>query len=124
MQDALFRWRELGHRPAMARVTAVLGATLLNAYRVGEAFTLLEQGSVEFADLATDPGLVMLDAQLARAHMLQEQHGQAIEVAERVLTAAEHGDLVAPLADVLDHEGHRAGVAWPCARGSRRDRHR
>ncbi len=62
LQDALLRWRELGDRPAMARATAVLGAILLNAYRVAEAFTLLEQGSVEFADLATDLGLVMLDA--------------------------------------------------------------
>ncbi len=105
LQDALLRWRELGDRPAIARATAVLGAILLNAYRMGQAVTLLEQGSAEFADMATDPGLVMLDAQLARAHMLQEHHERAIEVAERVLTAAEHADLVAPLAEVLITKG-------------------
>jgi class 3 adenylate cyclase len=105
MQDAVLRWRELGDRPAMARATAVLGAILLNAYRVGQALTLLEDGSAEFADLATDPGLVMLDGQLARAYMLQEHPSQAIAVAERVLTAAEHADLVAPLADVLITKG-------------------
>ncbi len=105
LQDAILRWRELGDRSAVVRATAVLGTILLNAYRMGQALTLLEQGSVEFADLATDPGLVMLDAQLARVHMLQEHHSKAIEVAERVLTAAEHADLVAPLADVLVTKG-------------------
>ena len=105
LQDALLRWRELGDRPAIARATAVLGAILLNAYRMGQAVTLLEPGSAEFADMATDPGLVMLDAQLAGPHMLQEHHERAIEVAERVLTAAEHADLVAPLAEVLITKG-------------------
>ncbi len=105
LQAALYRWRELGDRPAVARAIAELGAILLTAYRIGQALELLEPASAEFADLATDLGLVMLDGQLARAYMLEEHHSQAIAVAERVLAAAEHRDLLAPLADALITKG-------------------
>jgi class 3 adenylate cyclase/tetratricopeptide (TPR) repeat protein len=105
LQGALDRWRELGDRPAVLRATAGLGTILLNAYRVGQALKLLEPASAEFADLAADLGLVMLDGQLARAYMLQEHSSQAIAVAERVLAAAEHRDLLAPLADALITKG-------------------
>ena len=105
LQEALRRRRELADRSAAARVTALLGTCLLNAYRIGQALTLLEAGASEFADLASDPAVVMLDGQLARACMLQERHAQAIDVIERVLTAAEHSDLLEPLADALVTRG-------------------
>ena len=38
----------------------------------------------------------MIQGQLARVYFLAEDHRRAIEIADRVLEAAEHADLVPP----------------------------
>ena len=105
LRSAMDRRRELGDRPGVARLTAALGKALLFGYRIDQARALLEAASAEFADLMPDPGVVALNGQLARAYMLGEDHLRAVEVADRVLAAAEHGDLIEPLADTLITKG-------------------
>jgi hypothetical protein len=60
---------------------------------------------MEFADLAGDPGAIALDSQLARALMLGQQYQRGVEVADRALSPAERGDLVALVADTLVTRG-------------------
>jgi tetratricopeptide (TPR) repeat protein len=97
--------RALGDRPAIARAIAALGRTLLGAHRAPDALAVLEPAGAEFADLAADPSAIALGGQLARALMLTEQHRRAIEVADSVLEAAEHADLIAIVADTLLTKG-------------------
>jgi class 3 adenylate cyclase/tetratricopeptide (TPR) repeat protein len=97
--------RSLGDRPGIARATAELGRTLNSAYRTADAIALLEPAAAEFADLANDPGGIALGGQLARAHFLAGDYRRAIDVADGVLEAAEHTDLVAIVADTLVTKG-------------------
>jgi hypothetical protein len=61
---------------------------------------------IEFAEIATDPAGITLGGQLARAYFLAgSADSRAIEVADRVLEAAEHADLVAIIADTLVTRG-------------------
>ena len=97
--------RGLGDRSATARTIAELGGALIDGSRYDRALAILEPSAVEFADLAGDPGAVALDGQLARALMLGLQHQRAVEVADRVLAAAERGDFVGIVADTLITKG-------------------
>ncbi len=97
--------RALNDRPAIARATAALGRTLSTAYRTTDAIALLEPAVAEFSDLATDPAVIALGGQLARALFLADDNRRAIEVADRVLEAAEHADLAAIVADTLVTKG-------------------
>jgi class 3 adenylate cyclase/tetratricopeptide (TPR) repeat protein len=105
LRAAIEAQREVGDRPAIARATAAMGRALLGAHRAPDALAVLEPAGTEFADLATDPAAIVLGSQLARALMLTEQHRRAIEVADPVLEAAEHADLVAIVADTLVTKG-------------------
>jgi class 3 adenylate cyclase/tetratricopeptide (TPR) repeat protein len=97
--------RQTGDRVAMARTIAALAAALLSARQNERGFALLVPAAAEFADLSPDPGIVAIQAQLARAHMLREEHARSIEISEAVLEAAEHADLVPILADALVTKG-------------------
>jgi class 3 adenylate cyclase/tetratricopeptide (TPR) repeat protein len=97
--------RGLGDRSATARTIAELGGALIDGSRYAQALAILEPSALEFADLAGDPGAVALGSQLARALMVGLQHQRAVEVADRVLAAAERGDLVALVADTLVTRG-------------------
>jgi tetratricopeptide (TPR) repeat protein len=97
--------RTLGDRSAIARATAALGYALIDAHRTPDALAILEPASTEFADLAADPAVIAVGGQLARALMLTGHHRRAIEVADPVLEAAEHADLVAIVADTLVTKG-------------------
>jgi class 3 adenylate cyclase/tetratricopeptide (TPR) repeat protein len=105
LQRAIAARRELDDRPAIAGATAALGRALLGAGRSPEAIALLEPAANEFADLASDPAGIALGGQLARAYFLLDNNRRAIEVADRVLEAAEHADLAAIVADTLVTRG-------------------
>lgn len=77
--------------------------------RTEAALALLVPASAEYADLSPDPVVAALDGQLASAYVFNEEHRRAIEVAERVLDAAEHRDLVAILAATLVTKGFALG---------------
>jgi len=97
--------RALGDRPAIARATTALGRALIAPLRTSEAIALLEPATAEFADLAADPAGIAIAGQLARAYFLSDDHRRAIEVADRVLEAAERADLRAIVADTLVTRG-------------------
>ena len=110
LRAAMAARRSLGDRPGTAGATAALGRSLLMAYRTPDALALLEPAAVEFADLATEPAVIALGGQLARAHFLSDDSRRAIEVADRVLEAAEHADLAAIVADTLVTRGTSLGI--------------
>jgi class 3 adenylate cyclase/tetratricopeptide (TPR) repeat protein len=105
LRQAISAQRGLGDRPAIAGATAALGRSLLNAYRTPEALGLLEPAADEFADLAADPAGIALGGQLARAYFFDDRPRRAVEIADRVLEAAEHADLPAIVADTLVTRG-------------------
>jgi class 3 adenylate cyclase/tetratricopeptide (TPR) repeat protein len=105
LREAADRHRASGNSVAAARATASLGRALLTARRSGQALGILEQAAVEFADLADDAALVALHGQLARCYMFGGDRNRAIDMADRALAVAEHGDLVEPLADALVTKG-------------------
>jgi class 3 adenylate cyclase/tetratricopeptide (TPR) repeat protein len=109
LRRAIELHRRRDDRIAAARATAALAQALLRGQRVEAALGLLVPASGEFADLSPDPVVVALDGWLARAYGTNEEHRSAIEVAERVLDAAEHHDLGAILAATLVTKGRALG---------------
>jgi class 3 adenylate cyclase/predicted ATPase len=105
LRRAIAAQRDLGDRPATAAAIAALGRVLLTASHSAEAIALLAPAADEFADLATDPAGIALGSQLARAYFLHDDNRRSIEVADRVLEAAEHADLRAVIADTLVTKG-------------------
>ncbi len=105
LRRAVSAQRDLGDRAAIVRATAALGRALINAWRTSEALALLEPAAAEFEDLAADPAGIALGGQLARACFMRGDYRHAIEVADRVLDAAEHADLPAVVADALVTKG-------------------
>jgi len=105
LRRALELHRTRDDRVAAARATASLGAALLFGQRAKAALELLVAASAEFADLFPDPAVVALDGVLASAHGQNAEPHRALEVAERVLEAAEHDYLVEILATALVTRG-------------------
>jgi class 3 adenylate cyclase/tetratricopeptide (TPR) repeat protein len=105
LRTAIAMQRELGDRRSIAGATAKLGRSLLNAYQTDEALGLLEPAVDEFGDLVAAPAGIALSGQLARAYFFDDRPRRAIEVADRVLEAAEHADLPAIVADTLVTRG-------------------
>ncbi len=105
LREAVGRHRESGDRVATARSTAALGRALLTARRTAQALAVLEPALGEFGDLGGDPALVAIHSQLARCYMFSGDSRRAIEMTDRALEVAEHGDLVALLADALVTKG-------------------
>ncbi len=100
---------QAGDRRAVARVTAMLGQTMLDAYRAEPALEILGSAAHDLSDLNGEPEFVRLEAQLARAHFFAEQMPQSIEVADRVLESAERQNLVEIIADVMITKGSALG---------------
>ncbi len=109
LRAALDLLRQRDDRRAVARVTAALGRALIAPYRTAPALALLEPAAEEFADLGSDPGFLAILGQLSRAYMLTEQPVLSVAVADRALPAAEQGDLVALVADILITKGTALG---------------
>ncbi len=105
LQEAVDARRALGDRTSVARVIAAQGRGLLSSYRTADAMAVLESAATEFADLRADPEGIALEGQLARAHFLANDLRSAIEIADRVLEAAEHADLGLIVADTLLTKG-------------------
>jgi len=109
LRRALSLHRMRDDRLAAARTTASLGTALIVGQQEKAAVELLVPASEEFADLFPDRAVVALDGVLARALVANEEHRRGMEVAERVLEAAEHGDLVDILARALVTKGAALG---------------
>jgi class 3 adenylate cyclase/tetratricopeptide (TPR) repeat protein len=109
LRGALDLHRAGGDRLGAARATASLGTALVTAQQNKAALEVLAPASAEFSDLFPDRAIVALDAALAKAYVGDEQHSRGMEVAERVLEAAEHGDLVEILAETLVTKGMALG---------------
>ena len=105
LRQALERRRQAADTRATVRTVTMLGAALLTARHPDRALEVLEPAVAEFADLASDPAFVALEAQFGRALFLSDDHRRALEVMERVLEAAERADLVGVLADALVTRG-------------------
>ena len=101
--------RTAGDRSAEARATYALSHALLEGRRTGRALALLEPATEAFADMRSDANVIQLEGQLARAYFFDTQDRRAVEVADRVLEAAERADLVAVIADTLVTRGTSLG---------------
>jgi class 3 adenylate cyclase/tetratricopeptide (TPR) repeat protein len=101
--------RDLGDRRAIARATTLLGSALSSDFQTRDAVAMLGPAGEEFADLASDPTVIALGGQFARALFLNSEMDRAIAVADRVLGAAEHADLRAVVADTLVTKGTALG---------------
>jgi tetratricopeptide (TPR) repeat protein len=107
--DAITLHRARGDRAAAARATASLASVLLTARRLDDGLAVLEPAAAEFTDLFPDPGVVALDGQLARALFLAGDLHGCLDVAERVLGAAERSQDLRVLADTLVTKGSALG---------------
>lgn len=109
LRRALELHRSRGDRLGAARTTASLGTALISGQQEKAALEVLVPASAEFSDLFPDRAIVELDSALAWAHTSNEEPRQGMEIAERVLEAAEHGDLVEILAATLVTKGAALG---------------
>ncbi len=104
LREAVERRRAIGDRLALVVAIGALGQAMLDAKRTEVALDILEAGAEEFADLPAEPAVIDLGAQLARAYYFQNDR-RSLEVADRVLEAAEHAALPATLAEALVTKG-------------------
>jgi class 3 adenylate cyclase/tetratricopeptide (TPR) repeat protein len=109
LQAAIAAQRDLENPPAIAGATVSLGRMLLASYRTPEAIILLQSAVDEFADLAREPAGIALAGHLARAYARNDNLPESLEIAERVLEAAEHAELFAVVADTLITKGTSLG---------------
>jgi tetratricopeptide (TPR) repeat protein len=109
LRRALELHRTRDDRLAAARTTASLGMALISGQQEKAALEVLVPASAEFSDLFPDHPIVALDGALARAYVGNEEPRRGLEIAERVLEAAEHGDLVEILAEALVTKGVALG---------------
>ncbi len=103
LRDAADWYREHGSPEAAAAASAQLGRVLVMWGRVEPAIALLER--VLDSDAASDATAAELWSQLARARMLHNENGRAIEDADRSLAAAATVDAVGSIADALITKG-------------------
>jgi class 3 adenylate cyclase len=104
--------RALGDPDAIAGAVAMLGSELISTFRPEAGLALLEPAVTELVGEAMSPagpGGVALVAQLSRAYFFNDQHGRAIEVADRALEAGERLDLAPIVSDVLITRGSALG---------------
>ncbi|HEY6569430.1 MAG TPA: adenylate/guanylate cyclase domain-containing protein [Candidatus Limnocylindrales bacterium] len=105
LRRAISEYRELGELTGIIRATAALGRCILDSGRVADALAVLEPAVIEFGDLPFGHGRIALEGQLARAYFFADDNRRAVEIADRVLDAAEHADLAAVVADTLVTKG-------------------
>ena len=96
---------ETGDRGASARATAGLARALNVAGRHAEAAALAEAAESGFADMSDDPAVIGIGAQGARAALLAWEPRHAMEIADRILPAAERNDVVPAVAELLICKG-------------------
>jgi tetratricopeptide (TPR) repeat protein len=89
---------------ALRAITGGLRSRIVS-FRAAETLPIFEATADAYADLASDPVYIRFEAQWARAHTLSEGHAAAVSIAERVLAAAEHANLVDVIADAMITKG-------------------
>ncbi len=94
-----------GDRSAAARLSALLGALLLNARRYEDADAVLSEAATSFADLASDPWVLRIKSQQARRLMLVGDWTPVMPITDAVLEFAEHTDDLDLLTDTLVTRG-------------------
>ena len=109
LRDAIRRREALGDRSGAARVTALLGHGIVNAWRAQDAIAILESAVVEYGDLVDDPALAAIEHQLARALWFANSDEQAIEFADRAIGRGERIEAVELIADALVTKGSLLG---------------
>ena len=109
LRQALELHRTRHDRLGAARATASLGTALIAGQQIKAALEVLLPASAEFSDLFPDRAVVALDSALVWAYVENEEPRRGMEIAERVLEAAEHGDLVEILAVTLVTKGAALG---------------
>jgi tetratricopeptide (TPR) repeat protein len=105
LDRALVHRMDVGDRVATVRTMTELARSMLTGRQAERVLAMLEAAVPTFADLAPDPAFVGLEGQYARAAFLRDEHRRSLEIVERVLDAAERGDLRAIVADALVTKG-------------------
>jgi class 3 adenylate cyclase/tetratricopeptide (TPR) repeat protein len=100
-----FRREQDPNGPAVARVAATLGRTMITSRRMEDALALLQPIAEAQSDGPPDPGVINCLAQLARARMFTNHAREAIEIIDRALEAAERANLTDVIADALVTRG-------------------
>jgi tetratricopeptide (TPR) repeat protein len=99
-RQALDWYRTMGRRPDLARAATLLARPLHQAGRTDDASVVLETALAECEGLESDPAVVGLLAELARARMVVDDP-RALELADRALSAAEPLELIPIVAEAL-----------------------
>ena len=105
LEEALTIRRGADDRSVAAQTATLLASALLSARQTATLVDRIQGLVDEFADQASDPAGVALLGQLARAMFLMNRDESCLPIAEQVLTAAEHLDLVPVVADTLITKG-------------------
>jgi class 3 adenylate cyclase/tetratricopeptide (TPR) repeat protein len=100
LEEAITWYRSEGDRIGVARATARVGTDLNNAAQPFAAAKLLEEAFAEVADLETEPDVIRLLTELARAYG-NAQDDRALATADRALAAAERIEDVRSIAEGL-----------------------
>jgi tetratricopeptide (TPR) repeat protein len=104
VRNAVALYEATGNSIGAIRATAAVGSALIQAARLTEAIPILEAASQQASD-STDPAVLEVRGQLARAHMLQAAYGRSVETCDEVLPAAERAGLDGLVADILVTKG-------------------
>jgi class 3 adenylate cyclase/tetratricopeptide (TPR) repeat protein len=105
LHRALEMFTAAGDEGGSDRAVTALATNLIEGARFTEAIELLEPILADVKSFEGRPDLIGAGGQLARAHMLQQDPSRAIDAADRVLPAAETGDLGHLVADILITKG-------------------
>ena len=100
LEQAIAAYRDLADRLGVARATTALSTTLHGKFQPIAAVKPLEQAVAETADLESEPDVIRLIAELARAYG-NARDPRAIETADRALALAEPLELVPVIAEAL-----------------------
>jgi len=105
LETAVAWYEARGDRSSHARCAAGIGTALIRTGKIREAVSFLEGATRGLDDLRPDAGMARLEAELARAYMLDQQNEASIRMADRAIAAAERLDLVDVEAEALVTKG-------------------
>jgi class 3 adenylate cyclase/tetratricopeptide (TPR) repeat protein len=100
LEEAIASYRRLGDRLGIARAATALSTALHGKFQPVAAVAPLEAALAETADLQTEPAVIRLIAELARAYG-NARDPRALETADRAIALAEEADLVPVVAEAL-----------------------
>jgi class 3 adenylate cyclase len=110
LEQALAWHRAQGDRVGVARVTTQIGLNLNNSSQPVAAAKVLEAAFAELSDLESEPDVVRLVTELARAYG-NGQDARALATADRALAAAERLELTPAIAEALVNRALALGYA-------------